>query len=58
MRKTRRLTAILLAGAFALSVPASVASAAADKFGPGNGGGGGAQKCHPPGQTTDTPGCK
>jgi hypothetical protein len=33
-------------------------------FGPGNGGGGqgnsGPQdgKCHPPGQTTDTPGCK
>jgi hypothetical protein len=42
-------------------VPASIADPA---FGPGNKGGGegnsGPQgaKCHPPGQTTDTPGCK
>ena len=58
MRKTRRLTAVLLAAAFALSTQAPAAFALADKFGPGNGGGGGNAKCHPPGQTTNTPGCK
>jgi hypothetical protein len=56
MRK--KIAAVLLASAYALSVPASTALGFADKFGPGNGGGGGAQKCHPPGQTTDVPGCK
>jgi hypothetical protein len=55
MRK--KVTAVLLASAFALSVSAP-AYGLADKFGPGNGGGGGNAKCHPPGQTTDTPGCK
>jgi hypothetical protein len=54
----RRITAVLLATAFALSVSAPAAFGTADKFGPGNGGGGGVQKCHPPGLTTDTPGCK
>jgi hypothetical protein len=58
MRKARRLTAILLASAFALSATTPAAFGFADKFGPGNGGGGGTQKCHPPGQTTDVPGCK
>jgi hypothetical protein len=59
----RKITAVLLGSAFALSVAA--APAVADpSFGPGNKGGGegnsGPQgaKCHPPGQTTDTPGCK
>ena len=56
MRK--KIAAIVLAGAFALSVQAPAAFGLADKFGPGNGGGGGNQKCHPPGQTTDVPGCK
>ena len=54
------LTALAIAATSAV-VPASVADPA---FGPGNNGGGegnsGPQgaKCHPPGQTTDTPGCK
>jgi Spy/CpxP family protein refolding chaperone len=54
----RKLTAVLLASAFALSAFAPSAFGFADKFGPGNGGGGGNGKCHPPGQTTDVPGCK
>jgi hypothetical protein len=56
MRK--KITAVLLASAFAFSVSAPAAYGLADKFGPGNGGGGGNAKCHPPGQTTNTPGCK
>ena len=59
----RRIAAVLFGSVFALSVAA--APAVADPaFGPGNNGGGqgnsGPQgaKCHPPGQTTDTPGCK
>jgi hypothetical protein len=58
MSKVRRLTAVLLVSAFALSATAPSAFGLADKFGPGNGGGGGNAKCHPPGQTTDVPGCK
>ena len=65
MSKTRRratvfLTALAVMGTTAV-VPASLADPA---FGPGNKGGGqgnsGPQvgKCHPPGQTTETPGCK
>jgi hypothetical protein len=54
----RRIAAIMLTGAFVLAVQAPAAFGLADKFGPGNGGGGGNAKCHPPGQTTDTPGCK
>ena len=57
MRK--RLIAALITALLTLGV---VGPAAADpQFGPGNAGGaaGDAQsKCHPPGQTTDTPGCK
>jgi hypothetical protein len=56
MRK--KITVVLLASAFALSATAPAAFGFADKFGPGSGGGGGTQKCHPPGQTTDVPGCK
>ena len=54
------LTALAIAATSAI-VPASLADPA---FGPGNKGGGtgnsGPQvgKCHPPGQTTTTPGCK
>lgn len=58
----RRTLAVLASGALLL---ATSAPAFADPaFGPGNKGGGqgnsGPQvgKCHPPGQTTDTPGCK
>ncbi len=56
--KRRKVTAVLLASAFALSVTAPPAFAQADKFGPGAGTGGGVQKCHPPGQTKTEPGCK
>jgi hypothetical protein len=58
----RNVLAVILSVA-ALSI--SAAPAFGDPaFGPGNKGGGegnsGPQvgKCHPPGQTTDTPGCK
>jgi hypothetical protein len=57
MRK--KIAAVLLAGAFALSMPA--AAAADPDFGPGNSSKGphdGGAKCHPPGQTVDEPGCK
>ena len=56
----RKLMAILLAGAFALALPASTAFADPD-FGPGNSSKGPNDpgvKCHPPGQTATTPGCK
>jgi hypothetical protein len=49
------VTALMLGAAPAVADPA---------FGPGNNGGGAGNsgpqvgKCHPPGQTTDTPGCK
>ena len=60
--RLRRATAVglIAGGLLALSTPAFADPA----FGPGNKGGGvgnsGPQvgKCHPPGQTTDTPGCK
>lgn len=58
----RKLAVGLAVGALSLvSIPIASADPA---FGPGNNGGGvgnsGPQvgKCHPPGQTTDTPGCK
>jgi hypothetical protein len=57
MRK--KTAAVLLAGVFALSVPA--AAFADPDFGPGNSSKGpndGGAKCHPPGQTVDEPGCK
>ena len=53
--------AAILACATSAVVPASLADPA---FGPGNAGGGVGNsapqvgKCHPPGQTTTTPGCK
>jgi hypothetical protein len=55
----RKLVAGLLAAA-ALSITAAPAVADPD-FGPGNSSKGpndGGAKCHPPGQTVDTPGCK
>jgi hypothetical protein len=56
----RKLTAVALAGAFALALPASAAFADPD-FGPGQSNKGpqdqGA-RCHPPGQTADRPECK
>ena len=58
--KRRKITAVLLASAFALSAAAPTAIAAPD-FGPGNSSKGpndGGAKCHPPGQTVNTPGCK
>jgi hypothetical protein len=65
MRKTHRRAAGVLAAlavtATTVVVPASLAD---PSFGPGNNGGGNGNsgpqvgKCHPPGQTTTTPGCK
>jgi hypothetical protein len=46
------------------TIAAASASAFAGNFGPGNSGGSqtnkspSEQKCHPPGQTTEEPGCK
>jgi hypothetical protein len=59
MRK--RITLLVSALAVALSMTASAVAFADPSFGPGNSGGGpndGNAKCHPPGQTTTTPGCK
>ena len=56
--RRRKLTAVLLASAFALSAAAPAALADPD-FGPGNSSKGpndGGAKCHPPGQTVNTPG--
>ena len=57
----RKLTAtVLTVGALAVSASPALAGS----FGPGNKGGGNGNsgpqvgKCHPPGQTTTTPGCK
>jgi hypothetical protein len=49
------ILALLVVGVIGM---AGLAMGAANKFGPGNGDGGGVQKCHPPGQTKTTPGCK
>ncbi len=56
MRQAKIVAAVVVS-AVTLSW-AAPAFAQADKFGPGQGGGGGVQKCHPPGQTTNVPGCK
>ncbi|HEY6685652.1 MAG TPA: hypothetical protein VI094_05520 [Propionibacteriaceae bacterium] len=59
----RRILAAIAAAVLSLGVAAPMAYAD-PAFGPGNNGGGqgnsGPQegKCHPPGQTVDTPGCK
>ena len=55
---------LIVALTMALTMSVSGAALADPAFGPGNKGGGegnsGPQvgKCHPPGQTTNTPGCK
>jgi hypothetical protein len=58
--KRRKITAVLLASAFALS--ATAPAFAAPDFGPGNSSSKGPQdagaRCHPPGQTTDRNECK
>jgi hypothetical protein len=62
MRK--RITLLVAAVVMALSMSLGGLAFADPAFGPGNKGGGvgnsGPQgaKCHPPGQTTTTPGCK
>ena len=65
MDKARRRGAMLLTALAIAATSAIVPTSLADPaFGPGNNGGGqgnsGPQvgKCHPPGQTTTTPGCK
>jgi hypothetical protein len=65
MTKSRRRAAGTLAAlAITATTVVAPASLGAPAFGPGNKGGGegnsGPQvgKCHPPGQTTTTPGCK
>jgi len=58
--RRKMLAVVLSVSALAMAAPAFATPA----FGPGNNGGGkgnsGPQvgKCHPPGQTTTTPGCK
>ena len=56
----KRILSILMVALVVVAMTAVTASVAfADpSFGPGNGGGSGNAKCHPPGQTTTTPGCK
>ena len=65
MSKFRRRATVFLTALAVMATSAVAPAALADPaFGPGNNGGGqgnsGPQvgKCHPPGQTTDTPGCK
>jgi hypothetical protein len=53
----RRIIAAIAAAVVTLGVTAPAAYADRS-FGPGGGGGTGNEKCHPPGQTTDVPGCK
>lgn len=56
----RRILAAIAAAVLSLGVAAPAAYAVPD-FGPGNSSKGpndGGAKCHPPGQTTNTPGCK
>ena len=63
-KKRKRAAGTLAALAIAATSVVAPASLADPAFGPGNKGGGegnsGPQgaKCHPPGQTTFTPGCK
>jgi hypothetical protein len=59
MRK--RITLLMAALAMAVTMSLGTVAFAAPSFGPGSSGGGphaGNAKCHPPGQTTTTPGCK
>jgi TolA-binding protein len=55
----RKVIAVLFASLMAIATAAP--AFAAPSFGPGSSGGGpndANAKCHPPGQTTETPGCK
>jgi len=58
--RRKMLAVVLSVSALAMAAPAFATPA----FGPGNKGGGNGNsgpqvgKCHPPGQTTNTPGCK
>jgi len=58
--RRKMLAVVLSVSALAMAAPAFATPA----FGPGNKGGGNGNsgpqvgKCHPPGQTTTTPGCK
>jgi len=58
--RRKMLAVVLSVSALAMAAPAFATPA----FGPGNNGGGNGNsgpqvgKCHPPGQTTTTPGCK
>ena len=59
MRK--RITLLITALMLALSMSFGAVASADPSFGPGSSGGGpndANAKCHPPGQTTTTPGCK
>ena len=62
--RRRRATGTLVALALSATTVVVPASLADPSFGPGNKGGGQGNsgpsvgKCHPPGQTTFTPGCK
>jgi len=65
MSKTRRRATVFLTALAVMATSAVVPASLADPaFGPGNNGGGQGNsgpsvgKCHPPGQTTTTPGCK
>lgn len=65
MEKARKRGALVLTGLALVATSAVVPASLADPaFGPGNNGGGAGNsgpqvgKCHPPGQTTTTPGCK
>ena len=59
--KRKTIAAVLSVCALGISAAPALGDPA---FGPGNSGGGEGNsgphvgKCHPPGQTTDTPGCK
>ena len=58
MRKKRLAVALATLGVLGALAPSALAD---PSFGPGNSGGGphdANAKCHPPGQTTTTPGCK
>jgi hypothetical protein len=60
MKRILSILMVALVMAAMLALTASVAFAD-PSFGPGSSGGGpndANAKCHPPGQTTDTPGCK
>jgi hypothetical protein len=57
----RRIIVAIAAAVLSLGVAAAPAAYADPDFGPGNSSKGpndGGAKCHPPGQTTNTPGCK